>query len=243
MSKDKLYIGCSGFSERLWKGFFYPEDLPSKDYLKFYSERLKSVEINSTFYRKPTLKTLTNWHDTTPEDFRFFIKIPKNISHLHRLKETTAETAEFCAHISSGLKEKLAGLLFQLPPSFHYNEENLQRVLDTVEKNFLNVVEFRHNSWWNDEVLNALKKNSIVFTGVSFPKDIPDDVMINSDEVLYYRLHGAPVLFKSEYSEEFLIAISEKIKNFKGEKYIYFNNTFGTAGIKNALFLQEIMLK
>lgn len=239
--KNKTHIGCSGFSERLWKGFFYPEDLPSKEYLDYYSQYLNSVEINSTFYRKPTLKTLENWYQKTPEDFKLFIKIPKNISHIHRLKDTKTETEEFCAHISSGLKEKLAGFLFQLPPSFHFNDENLHRVLETVDKNFLNVVEFRNKDWWNNEVLETLQKEKIVFTGVSFPKDIPDDVMVNNDEVLYYRLHGVPVLFKSEYSEEFLDDLKQKIEKFKGEKYVFFNNTFGTAGIKNALELQKIM--
>lgn len=240
-SENKAFIGCSGFSERLWKGFFYPEDLPSKDYLTYYSERVNSVEINSTFYRKPTLKTLENWYARTPESFKFFIKMPKGISHIKRLKDTKADTAEFTAHISSGLKEKLSGFLFQLPPSYHFNEENMQRVLDTVDLEFLNVVEFRHESWWTDEVLETLKQHKIIFCGVSFPKGVPADVMINSDEVVYYRLHGVPVLFKSEYSEDELKALAQKIAKFKGEKYVYFNNTFGIAGIKNALFLQDIL--
>lgn len=237
----ETYIGCSGFSERLWKGFFYPENLPSKEYLNFYSQKLNTVEINSTFYRKPTLKTLENWHAQTPDGFKFFIKIPKNISHIQRLKDTKGGTEAFCTHILSGLKEKLAGFLFQLPPSFHYSEEHLQRLLETVDPAFLNVVEFRHKDWWNAEVLDILKQHNIVFSGVSFPKDIPDEVMVNSEETLYYRLHGVPVLFKSEYSEEFLRNLAVKIQNLKGEKFVFFNNTFGISGIKNALFLREII--
>lgn len=80
--KNKSCFGCSGFSERLWKGFFYSEDLPARDYLKFYSKNLNSLEVNSTFYRRPTNKTLEKWHQTTPEDFKFFIKIPKNVRSL-----------------------------------------------------------------------------------------------------------------------------------------------------------------
>ena len=72
--KNKVFIGCSGFSERSWKGFFYPEDLPSSEYLSFYSKHLNAIEINSTFYRQPTLKTLEKWLNETEEDFRFFIK-------------------------------------------------------------------------------------------------------------------------------------------------------------------------
>ena len=239
--KNKTYIGCSGFSERLWKSIFYPEDLPAKDYLKFYSHHLMSVEINSTFYQKPTLKTLENWYRLTPKHFKFFIKIPKAITHLKKLNDTHAETQEFCRHIFSGLREKLAGFLFQLPPSFVFNEENLGKILKTFDKNFLNVVEFRHKSWWNDDVMKILEKEHIIFSGVSIPKAISDEVVINSEKHLYYRLHGVPHMFKSEYSDEFLVNLSEKIKKFRGESFVFFNNTFGTAGIKNALFLNKLL--
>lgn len=107
----------------------------------------------------------------------------------------------------------------------------------------MNVFEFRHESWWNSEVQEALKKKSIIFAGVSFPKNIPDDVVINNDNTLYYRLHGVPQLFKSEYSESELEDLAKKIENFKGTSYLFFNNTFGVAGIKNALFLDKALNK
>ena len=83
--KNNTFVGCSGFTERSWKGFFYPEALPSREYLSFYSKHLNAVEINSTFYRKPTSKTLEKWFSETEEDFQFFIKIPKTITHLKKL--------------------------------------------------------------------------------------------------------------------------------------------------------------
>lgn len=239
--KNKFYIGCSGFSGRLWKGFFYPEDLPARDYLQFYSENLNSLEINSTFYRRPTNKTLEKWYQTTPEDFKFFIKIPKNFTHIKRLQDISIETSEFCEHIYSGLQEKLAGFLFQLPPSFKYSEENLSRIIETVDQRFLNVVEFRDRSWWNQQVMDLLEKFNIIFSGVSIPKDIPSEVVINSENHLYYRLHGVPTLFKSEYSESELDALGKEIMKFPGISFVFFNNTFGTAGIKNALYLSKIV--
>lgn len=237
----KIYIGCSGFSERLWKGYFYPENLPSADFLPYYASRVNSVEINSTFYRRPTLKTLTKWYGQVPADFRFFIKIPKTVTHINRLKDSKESVAEFCQYISSGLKEKLAGFLFQMPPSFKYSPENLQLVIEAVDANFLNAVEFRDNSWWKEEVFQNLAQQNIIFTGVSIPKDIPEEVIINSDAHLYYRLHGNPVMFKSEYSQTFLEDLAEKISHCSGDIYIYFNNTYGIAGIKNALELQKIL--
>lgn len=122
--KNKIYIGCSGFSNRDWKGFFFPNDLPSKEQLNFYATQFNTVEINSTFYRRPRPQTLQNWYERTGEDFKFFIKIPKTITHIKRLKDTAAETGDFCNHIHSGIKEKLAGFLFQMPPTFHFSNED-----------------------------------------------------------------------------------------------------------------------
>ena len=237
--KNKTFIGCSGFTERSWKGFFYPDDLPSREYLSYYSKHLNAVEINSTFYRKPTSKTLEKWFSETEEDFQFFIKIPKIITHVKKLVDTEPDMIEFCNHIYSGLKGKLAGFLFQLPPSFQFSEENLEKILQTVNPDYLNVVEFRHNSWWIHEIFEALKTKNIVFSGVSIPREIPDDFIINNDEFAYYRLHGIPQMFKSEYSEKELVDLADKIKNFNGTSYIFFNNTYGTDGIKNALNLKD----
>lgn len=241
--KNKKYVGCAGFAQGYWKGIFYPEDLPSRDYLPYYSTKISAVEINSTFYRRPILRTLEKWHDATGNDFKFFVKIPKTITHVNKLKNVNELAQEFCRHISSGLKEKLAGFLYQLPPSFQYSDENLILVLKAVDPQFLNVVEFRHESWWNDDVLHKLSEKKIVFSGVSIPKNISDDVIINSEEFLYYRFHGVPILFKSEYTDDELKAVAEKIDKFKGTSFVFFNNTWGTAGIKNALEMQNLLKK
>ncbi len=238
---SRIYIGCSGFSNRDWKGFFFPEELLSKEQLNFYATQFNTVEINSTFYRRPRPQTLANWYERTGEDFKFFIKIPKTITHIKRLKATSAETADFCSHVHEGIREKLAGFLFQLPPSFHYSEEHLEQVIETVDSGFLNVVEFRHKSWCNDEILEALKDKNIVFSGVSFPKDLPNDLIINNDKSAYYRLHGVPVLFKSEYSEEELKKLAKEIKKARQEVFVFFNNTWGTAALTNALYLKKLL--
>lgn len=238
---SKIYIGCSGFAEGLWKGVFYPKNLPSKEYFGYYASHLNGVEINSTFYRRPRPSTLQKWYDQSGADFKFFIKVHKYFTHNKRLLNVAEELETFCADIAGVLGDKLAGFLFQMPPTYRFTEENLQRVLTMLPDQYLKVIEFRHQSWWDQRVLQALQAKEILFCGVSFPKDIPDDVMINSDKAVYYRLHGVPQLFKSEYTAEELDALAEKVRNFKGDVYIFFNNTFGTAGIKNALYLQNIL--
>jgi len=242
MEKENVFIGCSGFYNNDWKGSLYPEDAKSKDFLTLYSRQFNTVEINSTFYRKPTAKTLLKWHDETPEDFTFFIKIPKTVSHEKRLEGCREEVAEFCRHISSGLQKKLAGFLYQFPPSFKNTPENIQLIFETVDTGYFNVIEFRHESWWREEIYSLLGEHKIIFSGVSFPGNLPEDVISNDPGMLYYRLHGKPVLYKSEYSRDFIENLAETLKARRRQTmYIFFNNTWGTASIHNALYLKEIL--
>lgn len=241
MKNENLYIGCSGFYNSDWKGSLYPEDAKSKDFLTLYSQAFNCVEINSTFYRKPMAKTLLKWTGETPDDFQFFIKIPKTISHEKRLEGCREEISEFCLHIQEHLKEKLSGFLYQFPPSFKNTPENIDLIVNNLDFNYLNVIEFRHESWWRDEILNLLKDHQIVFSGVSFPGNLPEDVVVNHPGILYYRLHGTPVLYKSEYSEEFVNQLAEEIKAGQRQTFIFFNNTWGTAAVKNALYLKKIV--
>ncbi len=241
MTKENLYIGCSGFYNNDWKGSLYPENAQSKDFLSLYSKTFNAVEINSSFYRKPTSKTLLKWHAETPDNFRFFIKIPKAITHQNRLENSKDEIVLFCNHIQNSLKDKLSGFLYQLPPSFTNTVENTERIINNLDPRFLNVIEFRHSSWWQKEIFDLLKQYDIVFSGVSFPGNLPEDLIINHPEILYYRLHGKPVLYKSEYSNDFMDALAEKIKNTTQTSFIFFNNTWGTAAIKNSLYLKHIL--
>lgn len=241
MEKESIYIGCSGFYNNDWKGSLYPEDTKSKDFLTLYSQQFNCVEINSTFYRKPTAKTLLKWFDETPDDFKFFIKIPKTISHEKRLKDCKDEISEFCKHIKDNLKEKLSGFLYQFPPSFKNTAENLDLIFKNLDFSYLNVIEFRHESWWRKEIFEALKANHIIFSGVSFPGNLPEDFIINHSDIFYYRLHGKPVLYKSEYSESEIKNLSESIIKSGKNGFIFFNNTWGIAAINNAFQLKKYL--
>lgn len=237
----KIYIGCSGFSNRDWKGFFFPETLASKDQLNYYSTIFNTVEINSTFYRRPRVSTLQKWFDETPDDFKFFIKAHKYFTHTKRLKDCAEEIQVFCDYISEVLQHKLAGFLFQLPPNFKNSEENEQNTLSALDQRFLNIVEFRDASWWSDEVFTTFGEKNIPVSGVSIPKKIPEGLILNSPDNAYYRFHGKPVMFKSEYAETELQNFAEEVKKTNQDFYIYFNNTWGTAALKNALFLKKLL--
>ena len=112
-----LHVGTSGYSYKEWKGSFYPEKIPAKDMLRFYSERLSTVEINATFYRLPQKSTLENWKQQVPKTFRFSLKAPQRITHFKRLKEA-GDDAKYFLEISAVLEDQLGPELFQLPPNF-----------------------------------------------------------------------------------------------------------------------------
>ena len=240
-SEKQYHIGCSGFYNTDWKGTLYPEDSQNKDFLRLYSKVYNTVEINSTFYRKPTTKTLQKWNDETPNDFKFFIKIPKVISHAGYSVSKSEELSDFCKYINEHLGIKLAGFLIQFPPSFHCNENSIKWLTDTLSDEFLLAVEFRHHSWWNDEVFDLFKIHQWIFCGVSLPGKISEDVIVTNSKIGYYRLHGKPTLYKSLYSDEFLDNLIEEIKATNQEFYIYFNNTWGNAAIENSLYLKKIL--
>lgn len=238
---NNVFVGCAGFTGRDWKGFFFPEGLAGKDELAYYSSRFNAVEINSTFYRKPRRTTLDNWYNRTDDGFKFFIKMPKDFTHIRRMVETAPDTLDFCNYITDGIREKLAGFLYQFPPGFHYNKQNLDLILQGIPAGFISVVEFRHESWWNGDAAKILADRGIVFAGVSYPGKIPDDVITVHPNMAYYRLHGVPIMFKSEYSEDFLSDVLQNVKASGREFYVFFNNTWGTAALKNALHLNNLL--
>jgi len=241
MKKKNIYIGCSSYNTADWKGVFYPENLPKTKWFEYYCEHFSTYELNSTFYRFPTLKSLQSWHDKTPENFLFSIKAPKQITHIHRFKECRQLIEDFYMVSSEGLAGKLGCVLFQLPPGFDYSASGLELIVNSLNPEFKNVVEFRNQSWWIPEVFDALKQRNITFCSVNYPK-LPSDIMVTSD-IGYVRFHGNPKLFYSAYDREILEKAQSEIlgtNEFK-EVFVYFNNTASTAGILNALEMKELL--
>jgi uncharacterized protein YecE (DUF72 family) len=236
----KNFVGCSGFVYPAWKGKFYPADLARSKWLSFYSTRFNTVELNGTFYRFPVAKNLKVFHDATPADFRFSIKANKVITHTLKLKDAKEKVDDFIRIAEEGLEDKLGCVLFQLPPSFDYTEEHLGRVLESVPHRQSSVIEFRHPSWWKEEVYAALEKNRLTFCNNDFP-GMPAKT-ISTKQRFYMRFHGNPVLYKSEYSLETLEKLTKEIPPACKERYIYFNNTWYMAAIENARMIREMMM-
>lgn len=151
-------IGCSGFLNRHWKGVFYPEQLAQSKWFTFYCEHFNTLKLNVTFYKFPTVKMLENWYNKSSLGFTFIVKTPRIITHYKKLQDCSELIEEFYKVCNVGLKEKLGGLLFQFPPSFHYSEETLELIIKSLHPSFNNIVEFRNSSWWNEVVLKHSKK-------------------------------------------------------------------------------------
>jgi uncharacterized protein YecE (DUF72 family) len=232
-------IGCSGFYYKEWKDVFYPPGLPQKQWFKYYCQHFNTIEINSSFYRQPSPKSFSTWYNDSPDDFLFSIKAPRTITHYKRFIDAKEELNSFYEVINEGLREKLGCVLFQVPPGFLYTEERMELVLSSMKKGFNNVFEGRQISWWNAAALQEFKKHQITFSGISYPSALPDDVIQDIDPV-YYRFHGKPELYKSEYSEAQLRDFAEAVKDAHKQVYVYFNNTWGGSALKNSRQLIEI---
>jgi uncharacterized protein YecE (DUF72 family) len=236
--KKNIQIGCSSYNNRYWKGIFYPEDLPTSKWFDYYCQHFNTYEMNGTFYKFPTVRIFENWYKKVPENFLFSVKAPKDITHFKKFADCETLLADFYNFCETGLKEKLGPILFQLPPSYNFTPERLQNIINSLDKKFQNVVEFRHKSWWNQEVWDTLLQNNITFCSVSYP-GLPEDILTQFP-MIYIRLHGNKKLFYSGYSKEDLEKIKKAISDSSTQSFIYFNNTAGTEGILNALDFKEL---
>jgi uncharacterized protein YecE (DUF72 family) len=152
----QILTGTSGFSYPAWRGSFYPEKLPEAKMLGYYAERLAAVEINNTFYRMPTPEQLERWAVETPAGFRFAIKSPRQITHIKKLADVT-DSVERLAAAALTLGDRLGPVLFQLPPFLKKDLPRLEAFLATLPPSLKAAVEFRHASWFSDDVYAALK--------------------------------------------------------------------------------------
>ena len=239
----KHCVGCSGFHYKHWKGIFYPDGLPQRKWFDFYQEHFNTLELNVTFYKFPRLEYLESWYERSPDDFSFSVKVPKAITHFKQFNGTQRMLGDFYGTTREGLKNKLGCVLFQLPPRAKYTEERLTKILDNIDPNFENVLEFRNETWWNAEVLERLSANNVAFCGMSHPL-YPEEVITNTSTI-YYRFHGVPDLYRSPYTLQKLKRIAKEIKSCTSMKttYLYFNNDIDGSAVLNAQQMKKLMEK
>lgn len=180
------HIGTSGFSYTEWKGSFYPEKLPEKQMLGYYAERLTAVEINNTFYRMPKASVLENWSDQVPDEFRFVIKASRKITHFGRLNNVGDDT-EYLLNTTSTLGSKLGAVLFQLPANFKKDVERLDAFLQLLPAGTRAAFEFRHESWFDDDVYELLREHKVALCMADTDEE-PLDELTGTTSWGYLRL-------------------------------------------------------
>jgi uncharacterized protein YecE (DUF72 family) len=222
-----LYVGTSGYSYKEWKGSFYPEKIPAKEMLRFYSERLSTVEINATFYRMPQQSMLENWKEQVPGTFRFSLKASQRITHFKRLKETSEETKYFL-ETASVLGEQLGVVLFQLPPNMKLDLPRLETFLAQLPPTPRSAFEFRHPTWFDDDVLELLRSQNRALV-VSDTDDLPTTHIDKTADWGYLRLR------RVNYSEENLAEWLERIRGQDwNETFVFFKHEDEGTGPKLA---------
>jgi uncharacterized protein YecE (DUF72 family) len=155
-----IWFGTSGFSYKEWRPIFYPEGLSEKQFLQYYSTRLNSVEIDYTFYRMPSAKTIEGWKAATPETFKFTLKASQQITHRQRLK-VPSEALDYFLSVVPGLEARLGTILYQLPPFFKCDIQRLETFLSVLPRGIPAAFEFRHDSWFVEDVYSLLRRHNV----------------------------------------------------------------------------------
>ena len=156
----RVLVGTSGYAYKEWKGSFYPADLKAEDFLRYYAGAFSTVEINNTFYRMPTEKVLAHWAEQVPDTFTFVLKASQKITHRKRLKECAPELQYFL-RTANALGAKRGPTLFQLPPNLKKDMDRLLDFLSLVPDTWRTALEFRHASWFDEDVFDALRHHNM----------------------------------------------------------------------------------
>ena len=230
----KLYAGTSGWAYPSWKPDFYPEKLASAKFLGHYATRLNTVEVNYTFRRFPTEKLLRGWSEVTPADFQFAVKANQKVTHVSRLKDVGDFTSDFVRALQPlATAGKLGPVLFQLPPYLKADVGLLKTFLATVPRRVRSAFEFRHVSWFTDEIYAVMREANVALCNAESEKlETPD---VQTADFAYLRLR------KEEYSSAERKAIARKATELAktGDAYIYFKHEETPEGALNAEWLRE----
>jgi uncharacterized protein YecE (DUF72 family) len=227
----RLLAGTSGFSYKEWLGKFYPEKLPGDAMLRYYAERLATVEINNTFYRMPAEAMLSNWVKEVPAHFTFTLKAPRRITHEKRLREAGEDVAEFLRRAQL-LGDKLGVILFQLPPFLKKDLSRLKNFLALLPPGARVAFEFRNESWQDTEVHETLRSHGAMLCITD--TDEGETAFVTTSDWGYLRLR------RTHYDDAELRAWAEKIATLKLDRaYVYFMHEDDALGTSWARRLNE----
>jgi uncharacterized protein YecE (DUF72 family) len=227
-------IGCSGWNYASWKDAFY-EGRPARSWLEHYAQRFDTVEVNATFYRLPKRETVAVWERTVPDDFVFAVKVSRYLTHVKRLRDLAPGIERFNERIEP-LGTKLGPLLWQLPPNFPRDDERLASALEAMPRSQRHCLEFRHPSWFVEDVYALLREHGVALV-------IADRPQVFTARWTYVRFHRGTRGRRGNYSESELQAWARRFERWRREVeiYVYFNNDWEAFAVRNARRLKQLI--
>jgi uncharacterized protein YecE (DUF72 family) len=239
---SRHWVGTAGWSYANWRGAFYPRGLKQGDWIGFYAEHLKTVEVNTTFYRLPPETMLKGWVEKTPRDFLFAVKAWRAITHYKRLKDCREQVKVFLARLWP-IKAKCGPILFQLPPKFACDPARLEAFLAVLPEERRFAFELRDPDWHREEVYRLLASRNAAF--VPFELAELTAPRIATADFVYVRLHGRHDRYRGAYSEAALEDWAGWLTARMAEgrdAYVYFDNTDeADHALRNALALDALL--
>jgi uncharacterized protein YecE (DUF72 family) len=237
-----VHVGCSGWSYQDWRGRLYPEDLPTTRWLERYAEKFSTVEVNSTFYRLASEKGVERWIEQTPPDFIFALKVSRYITHIRRLREIEEPLRRFRERLKPMIGNSREGpYLWQLPGNFKRDDEVLAGALDVLPPG-RHCFEFRHPSWFAQEVLEVLREHEVALVIGDHPERPFQPHEFTADWTLV-RFHYGARGRNGNYSERELETWTRRIRQWRRrvEVYAYFNNDWNGYAVANADWLEDAL--
>lgn len=236
----RLFVGTSGWTYDDWSGLFYPDDVKGGDRLSYYARFFNTVEVNATFYRLPTQTMIDAWNRRLGPDFHLVVKGSRSVTHLKKIGDCREQLDRFLERVLR--LERLKVILWQLPPTIHKDVGRLDSFLGMLPREVRHAVEFRHVSWWDDEVAEVLKQHNAAFVAVSHPK-LPEEFFQVTD-ILYVRFHGkGRDLYRYDYAPHELTHWASLLRPLVETKtlYAFFNNDYDAFSVRNAMTLRDLL--
>ncbi len=229
----QVLVGTSGYSYKEWKGSFYPEDIKPDQMLEYYSSKLKTVEINNTFYRMPKKELLQKWGSQVPDGFSFVLKASSRITHKKRLDDCADEVGYLTGNALE-LGDKLGPMLFQLPPWFKKSAEKLKGFVEILPDGWKAAFEFRHESWFDDETYEILRSRGVALA-------VSDTDKGDEPPVVATAPYGYLRLRRPAYDEQQLQAWAQRIREQPWETaHVFFKHEDGGTGPRLAAQFEKL---
>lgn len=243
-----VFVGTSGWQYKDWREVFYPRGVPQARWLPYFAERFRVVEVNNTFYQLPKPETFAGWREGTPSDFIFALKFSRYLTHVKRLKDPEEPVRRFL-DAAAGLGEKMGPLLLQLPENLHVDADRLRKTLQAFPKDVRVAVEFRHESWYSDDVRRLLEEHGAALC-LADRGSQPITPLWRTADWAFIRLHEGRATPHPCYGRSALDSWAERIAEQWSERsdvYVFFNNDAEGCAVRDAhqlaLALEGVGLK